>query len=66
MPMHTTGGLTTDALVLAALKTNLNNYTKAFIDGVSLRSPWGMRSILSDGDETIAGRPTRYWRSDYR
>jgi len=47
MPMHTTGGLTTDALVLAALKTNLNNYTKDFIDGVAAISGWNCAVVSS-------------------
>ncbi len=47
MPMHTTSGLQSDALVLAALKTNLNNYTKAVIDGVAAISGWNCAVVSS-------------------
>jgi len=47
MPLHTTGGLTTDALILAALKTNLNNASKAFIDGVNAITGWRCAVVSS-------------------
>lgn len=53
MPLHTTNGLSTDALVLGALKTNLNTYTKAFIDGVAAISGWNC-SVVSSTHQTYS------------
>nr|CRY95220.1 hypothetical protein [uncultured prokaryote] len=53
LPLHTTGGLTTDALVLAALKTNLNNYTKNFVQGIQAITGWNC-AVVSATHQTYS------------